>query len=299
MKILGIDKNKGKKLKCGFVALLTGFSAILTGCAQSVNASSVDSVEETIAPTSEPVVVSVTPAPTMEPTAEPTPEPTPIPTPEPTATPEPTPFVRTSFEIPDDEYIEEAMAKLGIIDDNRRYFDYEFGCVMFTDRFGQVRYIQIDLPELTKGKKNYSIVDAHSGMELFSFNSSDCVVNPKSTMENQEHYFDAFYNFERFTPKSEIFEGVDPSSIRISKSWFWWFYESTALYVSHDEYLSIHTNSIMNGKKGHEYNTGMFKRTREEIGRFYATYCLPENFVSAADINPSLYAENDGPTFGK
>ena len=114
------DNKYAKKITKNLSAVLAS-SIILSGCASNVN---VVDLPIPVSPTHTITTVEPTPESTIE-IIEPTPE-LPVETIEPIVTPEPTPFIRTTYEVPSNEYIQEEIEKLCVIDDNEKRIAYEY-----------------------------------------------------------------------------------------------------------------------------------------------------------------------------
>ena len=271
MKMFKKDKNR-RRFKSGLLTLLVGFTALLSGCGQSVNVGN-----DTVSPTNEPAVVSVTPAPTA------TTEPPQIitPSPEPTATPEPTPFVRTSFEIPDDEYVDLEVERLGLIDDDTVYCDNTFQCMYFI-KDGQQKAMCVIVEKPKSKKESCTVRDAFTDELLFKFKESDC-----KSANNDKVLFSIF---KKLDFQSGYFDDVDIANIEIYAMWFDWAFV-TRQYMDKSEFKRLIIRDIYG--ESETYANYEHFNTREEIARYYVKYCLPELRVNMYDLHPEISEEQD------
>ncbi len=278
------DNKYAKKITKNLSAVLAS-SIILSGCASNVN---VVDLPVPVSPTHTITTVEPTPEPTIE-IIEPTPE-LPVETMEPIVTPEPTPFIRTIYEVPSDEYIQEEIEKLCVIDDTQKHPAYEFAYVLF-EKDGMQRAVCVTMPNMEENTGNVIVKDAFTDTDLFSFSSADPGFSddPSTTFVYAE-------NLQNITPINPYFE--DAKIIKIHIIWNYWYYDITKQYVpeenKYDFFYEI-TNSGPNDKNVW-YDTAKARHTRQEIAYFYVKY-LPEEYrINAYDLFPDL--EHDRKALG-
>ena len=249
---------------------------ILSGCASSVNVVDINPIVEptnsiaTVAPTIVPM-----PEPTMEiiePTPELTPEPIVVPT------PEPTPFIRTTYEVPSDEYIQEEIEKLCVIDDDKKYVDYNYVYMLF-EKDGVQKATCVTIPTMLES--DIVVKDAFTDTDLFSFSRTDPgFVN----VSDDDHSYAV--NLENIKPINSYFE--DAKIIKLDIIWYYWYYDMTKQYVSKEDRHEFDVKEL--------YGTDEHSHSRQEIAYFYVKY-LPEEYrINAYALFPDL--EHDRKALG-
>jgi len=268
--------NKYSKGIATGLSILMLSSLVLSGCTKvdAVTNEPTEAVETTINPTSTPYI-------TIEPTI--TPEPTP--TLEPTPTPEPTPFIRTSYSIPDSDYINSAMEDLEIIDDDESYVASDFQSLLFTKN-GQGKAMCIQTFELNNGE--YIVKDAFTGVDLFKFTESNCY-------HNTTDIFDViiFSKFQEIEVLSEFFNDVNIKDMKISEYWFEWIYDFTKPYMTADDWDTTCLDFLEGSDTYYDKDEHFY--TRKQLARYYVTYLPEENRVNVYDLFPELQYEETGP----
>ena len=272
------DNKYAKKITKNLSAVLAS-SIILSGCASNVN---VVDLPIPVSPTHTITTVEPTPEPTMEiiePTPELTPEPIVVPT------PEPTPFIRTTYEVPSDEYIQEEIEKLCVIDDDKKYVDYNYVYMLF-EKDGVQKATCVTIPTMLES--DIVVKDAFTDTDLFSFSRTDPgFVN----VSDDDHSYAV--NLENIKPINSYFE--DAKIIKLDIIWYYWYYDMTKQYVSkedkHEFYVELSGDDVKE-----LYGTDQHSHSRQEIAYFYVKY-LPEEYrINAYDLFPDL--EHDRKALG-
>ena len=260
------DNKYAKKITKNLSAVLAS-SIILSGCASNVNVVDINPIVE---PTNNITIV--------EPTVVPTPEPAPEPT------PEPTPFIRTTYEVPNNEYIQEEIEKLCVIDDNEKYFAYNYVCMLF-EKNGEQKATCVMISEAMDSTNSIVVTDAFTNTDLFSFSRSDFIDDPNSSTYAED--------IEKIDPINPYFEDV--KVIKLHMLWFRWYYDITKQYFS-DEARKAFVAEITNYDESTTYDTAKARYTRQEVAYFYVKY-LPEEYrINAYDLFPEL--EHDRKALG-
>ena len=264
------ENKYAKKITKNLSAVIAS-AMILSGCASNVNVVDINPIVE---PTNNITIVE----PTVVPTPEPTPEPTVVPTPEPT--PEPTPFIRTTYEVPSDEYIQEEIEKLFVIDDTKKYPAYEFSYVLF-EKDGVQRAACVTMPNLDGARGDVIVKDAFTDADLFSFSVNDPGFKDEPSLLYAE-------NLQNITPINSYFE--DTKILKIHIVWNYWYYDITKQYVPEENKYDFfdELTGRTPGDNSVIYDTAKARHTRQEIAYFYVKY-LPEEYrINAYDLFPEL-----------
>ena len=197
-----------------------------------------------------------------------------------TGTPEPTAFIRTSYEVPGDEYIQAEMEKLCIIDDDTKYIDYLFIYLLF-EKNGKQISMCVTMPNFESTKDVITVKDAFTDADLFSFSAKDpgFVEDPNVTHTYAE-------NLKNINPINPYFE--DAIILKLDTIWYYWYYDITKQYVSRDDLKGFYKELLGSDDLSSLYGTGEHSHTRSEIAYFYVKY-LPEEYrVNAYDYHPEL-----------
>ena len=274
------ENKYANKMTRNLSAILAS-SIILSGCASNANMINITPPEASS--TSTPVVEST-------PIVEPTPVVTLEPTIEPMVTPEPTPFIRTSYEIPSEEEVEERLQKYYILEDNKKYFAYDILCIDITTKDDEKKSINGTIDNFYVGEGPYIVKDIAGDTELFSFSENDPGFYPKGDYRRNEN---GYYGEDiKITPLNPYFEGTKINYI--SSIWCDWFYKYTKQYIT-DEDLYVFVDFLTEGNPDKLYGAGEHSYTREEVVRAICTWLPEEYAITSYDLHPELFIENDEP----
>lgn len=264
------DNIFAKKIIKNISAVLAS-AILLSGCSGTENAVE---IKPHVEPTNGITIVEPTTAPTPVPTLTPTPE--------------PTPFVRSSYEIPSEEELEERLQMYHILDDNRTFLAYDIFALDLITKDGDNKSINVIIDNFYVGAGTYIVKDFATDTELFSFSENDPGFFQRGSPKRKEKGY--YCEDIKITPLNPYFEGAKINYI--SSNWCDWFYDHTKPFIS-DDVLYDWAVFLTEGHPNEKYDTRNYSYKREDVVRAICTWLPEEYAITTFDLLPELFIEDD------
>lgn len=256
---------KNNKYKNNIAIGLTSLMIMLSGCGAAKNVSEGELLvnRATDMPfyasnlaSTQMVESTFTPEETIESTLIPEPEPTP-------------------YHLPDEDYVNEEIAKLGLVNDKNEYVAYKYGCLVF-EKDGIKKYLPVFLPD--KKDKTIVLCDVFSNTELIKFTSN--TPGYRGYVSSADIYYAK--DLRGFEALNEYFDGI--TDVVINRLQCPFYYEFDPDHINFEDY----SRDMKFEGNDNYYDSADYSYTREEMARMYVKYTPGINRVNIYDLYPEL-----------